>query len=220
MLRRYKSALRILGVYESPLSLELEPDSFSSVTLLSRSAIPALKSIINDEYFKNLESYGDRGYWFDKNSGRTSDYRNGFHLFPPNIFALQVVRDIRPKSLIDFGCGLGNFLGYVKHVCPSTIIRGVDNFSQISREHVHAYQRMTFGISVEPFSPIEPQVIVCMGVPVHWVWNDILKLKPATVIIETVSVREPFQLGSYRVEFANKFIAVLVRKLDAEMAPG
>jgi hypothetical protein len=110
-----------------------------------------------------------------------------WHLLPTNIVILNsLIKNHQGKGIIDIGCGLGNFFGYLLHYFPNEKVIGVDNFSQIDVETVKTYQNSLCKVDITTIWPSEfYETAILVGVPLSDIYRKINKLNIKYLYVET-----------------------------------
>ena len=142
-----------------------------------------------NSYFENLENYDARND--ELKSIYPSLITNAWHLFPPNIAMLNwLVRNhTHNTGIIDIGTGLGNIFGYLSKYFPNEKMIGIDNFSQIERKQVQAYQDKLWGIEITNRWPKGYfEIVICAGVPLIELRKKISRLNCKFLLLDTQSL--------------------------------
>ncbi len=174
--------------------VSLKPNDYKDITRVSRKATNHLAKSINSDYFTNLENYVSSGWLFDKFSNKSGRYRRKFHLYPPNLLAINYIVNFIQKenifddsiSVVDIPSGIGNFLGYLSREISVKNLIMIDNFSQISKDDINRYQNQTFGIKVYERIPIRDYTFCCViGLPCARVESEVFQANADYLIVET-----------------------------------
>tara|TARA_B100000579_G_scaffold437843_1_gene469403 strand:+ start:1449 stop:2261 length:813 start_codon:yes stop_codon:yes gene_type:complete len=115
-----------------------------------------------------------------------------YHLYPPNVLALDFIVQHLKKlknfkvNILDIPAGIGNFLFYLSEYIDKSHLIGVDDFSQIDEIDIERYQKKTSKLKIYRNIPDKSYYFcVVIGLPFSLVVKDIIKLKPNFLIIES-----------------------------------
>ena len=198
--------------------VSLKPNDYKDITRVSRKASNHLAKSINSNYFTNLENYVSSGWIFDKFSNKSGRYRRKFHLYPPNLLAINYIVNFIQKenifddsiSVVDIPSGIGNFLGYLSREISVKNLIMVDNFSQISADDINRYQNQTFGIKVYESIPIRDYTFCCViCLPCARVESEVFQANADYLIVETRYLQPD------GLENTDEFLNRLLRKYEA-----
>ena len=172
--------------------------------------VPALKE---HGYFNTaIANYAYGGLYFEMFNA-SSINKNEFLLYPGNLHVLDYVLKSTPKpqTIVDFGCGMGNMFPYLKKISPATNYYGVDNFEELPRDAVQAFQALTSNVPIEThYSGAQPIDLV-FGIAffaLRGALPDMLKLNAKRYIFESLRV-SPLALSKYmNIIYWNEFIVV------------
>jgi len=201
----------------TPIPLTMSPDYFAEETKLCLNSLEMVNRIKNSNYFYNLQHYNGTSIILKEFCGGTNKLINQFYLHPSNIVALQyaiTALDSKKKyTFVDYGCGLGNFMGYLKKQFPESFFIGIDNFSQISREDIERFQELSFKIKVSPEYKGKADYVFCLVLPIQRVIDKIVRLNPKEIIFMTKHLREGTDfLKDFRIILVNDLITIIAPK--------
>jgi len=219
--------------YFEPLnSVNIEEIDFEHETQLSTNCSSHLSKSINKKYFTNLNNYG---YGFKIISD--AKYKHikqitKFHLYPANVFVLYEIRNlinqklISNGSVVDYPSGIGNLFIYLQKFINKKYFVGIDNFVQISKNHVFEYQKSTgLNLDILTFEELiqtkdinNVDVVVSIELNLDLILNNIIFLNPKFLIVETFYISrykklkeiletkyDIFKINESIVVFQNKF---------------
>lgn len=219
--------------YFEPLnSVNIEEIDFEYETQLSINCSGHLNNSINKEYFTNLNNYGygfkiisDAKYKHIKQLAK-------FHLYPANVFALYEIRNLINQQLIsnglivDYPSGIGNLFIYLQKFVNKKYFVGIDNFVQISKNHVFEYQKSTgLNLDILTFEELiqtkdinNVELVVSIELNLDLILENIIFLNPKFLIVETFYISrykklkeilktkyDIFKINESIIVFQNKF---------------
>ena len=184
--------------------------------------VKKLKISKNPHYFLNLQSYGIRGVIFDKTYGNS--IKKKYFLSPSCIVFLEIISKVNFKNdnflVVDFGSGLGNFLGYLNTFIPRKNLIGIDDFSQVSQENILKYQKQTFRFNILPYSELtkdlEHFIWILGGFGISNIIEEINEIKPLYIFAETTYLTEIDLIRDfYEIDFFNEIVVILKKKNES-----
>ncbi len=189
-----------------------------------------LKEVTNSTFFfYELNSFFNNDYFICLNSTISKKLLDSFHLFPPNIFVLEEIFNLKQNNeigknlIVDFPCGITNLFQYLSVIYDDELLIGIDNFTQISYEDVKKYQEnlkefeIYENIENPKFTNNKIDVVVTISIEIKEITEQILQLNPSFIFLGSsdlnhdISNLEEF-LNSYKIREINHAFILLENK--------
>ena len=227
-----KEISRTYGHYKKlkyPKNLDIK--SIKTVSSKSFDESYHLKNISGNStfFFYELNSFFNNDYYICLNSTISKKLLDSFHLFPPNIFVLSKIFDLHESKeigsnyVLDFPCGITNFHQYLSLIYNDSLLIGIDNFSQITRESVEKYQfnlkkfEIYEDINDLELETINIDIVVVVSIEIKNITSEILKLNSKYIFLGSSDLNHDIKnldnfLTRYQIEEINHAY-ILLKKI-------